>query len=142
MEVPQEVLTKKMESSFESIYDTFLHVASADNTWWQRIQLNEHIEPLPEATINDFKKLTEMMLKMSDQWVEWINNSEEKKFHHVMEYRNSKRESFKQPVYEILLHVFNHQTYHHGQIICMLRQQKIGKLPATDFVAYTRGIKK
>ncbi len=141
-EVPEEVLTKNMESSFGSIYKTLFHIASADNTWWQRIQLQEHIAPLSTELENDFGKLKEVMLKMSDQWVDWISNSGEAKLQHVMEYRNSKKEAFKQPVYEILLHIFNHHTYHHGQIICMLRQQHVGKLPATDFIAFTRKTKK
>ena len=38
----------------------------------------------------------------------------------------------------LALHVFNHSTYHNGQIVTMLRQLKIEKIPATDFIAWTR----
>lgn len=141
MEVPPDVLSNDMQSSFGSIGKTLFHVANADNIWWQRLHLKERVEPLPEEVANDFKKLSELMLKMSDQWVDWITNASELKLQHVIEYRNSRKEAFKQPVYEILLHVFNHQTYHHGQIICMLRQQHISKLPSTDLSAFTRGRK-
>ncbi len=141
-EVPEEVLSKDMKSSFGSIYKTLYHVANADNTWWQRLHLKEYAAPLPSEVETDLEKLSEMIIRMSDQWVEWVNKAGDVKLQHVIEYRNSKKEAFKQPVYEILLHVFNHQTYHHGQIICMLRQQHVAKLPATDFIAFTRGVKK
>ncbi|MDQ6763781.1 MAG: hypothetical protein M3015_14295, partial [Bacteroidota bacterium] len=52
--------------------------------------------------------------------------------------QNSKKEFFKQPVYEMLVQVFNHQTFHRGQLITMMRQNGIDKLPATDFIVYSR----
>jgi uncharacterized damage-inducible protein DinB len=35
--------------------------------------------------------------------------------------------SFQQPIYQMLLHVFNHGTYHRGQLINMLRQLGVYK---------------
>lgn len=141
-EVSGEVLKKDMGSSFASIQETLYHIANADNIWWQRIQLREHIIPLPEDLKDDLEKLGIEYLKMAGRWVQWIENSSDQKLQHTTEYRNSKREAFKQPVFEILLHVFNHQTYHHGQIITMLRQQKVDKLPSTDFSSFMRTKKK
>lgn len=140
--VNQDIIKKDMGSSFKSIYETLHHVASADNIWWQRLHLKERVDPLAEETNSDFGRLGNEYLKMADRWVQWIENATEQKLLHVIEYRNSKREAFKQPVFEILLHVFNHQTYHHGQIITMLRQQEIDKLPSTDFSTFTRTRKK
>ncbi len=37
------------------------------------------------------------------------------------------------------LHLFNRQTYHRGQIITRLRQNGIDKIPATDFIVFSRG---
>jgi len=49
-----------------------------------------------------------------------------------------KGEHFKQPIYKMLLHVFNHGTYHRGQIVNMLRQLGIEKIPQTDFIVWSR----
>jgi uncharacterized damage-inducible protein DinB len=37
-----------------------------------------------------------------------------------------------------LQHVFNHSTFHRGQLVTMLRQAGIAGIPRTDLVAYTR----
>ncbi|HMX78573.1 MAG TPA: DinB family protein, partial [Chitinophagaceae bacterium] len=57
---------------------------------------------------------------------------------HTIQYYNTKKENFKQPVWQIVLHVVNHSTYHRGQLINMLRQVGVEKLPHTDFIYWTR----
>jgi uncharacterized damage-inducible protein DinB len=57
---------------------------------------------------------------------------------HVFQYYNSKREYFKQPIFQMLLHVFNHGTYHRGQLVNMLRQLAVEKIPQTDFIVFSR----
>jgi len=42
------------------------------------------------------------------------------------------------PVYQMLQHVFNHATYHRGQLVTMLRQLGQDKIPDTDFYTYCR----
>ncbi|MGB3005447.1 MAG: DinB family protein [Chitinophagaceae bacterium] len=39
------------------------------------------------------------------------------------------------------MHVFNHAAYHRGQLINMLRQLGVKKLPATDFIIWSRNKK-
>jgi uncharacterized damage-inducible protein DinB len=41
-------------------------------------------------------------------------------------------------VYQILLHLANHNTYHRGQLVNMLRQLGVEKIPQTDFVVWSR----
>ena len=48
---------------------------------------------------------------------------------------------FKQPTWQMLLHVFNHGTYHRGQLVNMLRQLGVSRIPATDFALWSRGKK-
>jgi len=45
---------------------------------------------------------------------------------------------YKQPVCQMILHVFNHGTYHRGQLVNMLRQLGIEKIPQTDFIVWSR----
>jgi uncharacterized damage-inducible protein DinB len=43
--------------------------------------------------------------------------------------------------YEMLAHVFNHNTYHRGQLITMLRQVGVTDLPQTDLIFFYRQTK-
>jgi uncharacterized damage-inducible protein DinB len=38
----------------------------------------------------------------------------------------------------MLLHLFNHGTYHRGQLVTMLRELGIEKIPPTDFIVWSR----
>lgn len=136
--LPAEFLNQDMESSFRGINPTLFHLLTAETIWWQRIQLRENIVK-PEDTITaQFNIMSTEILKNCANWINLVEESNENKLQHVFLYYNSKRILNKQPLYQVLLHLFNHQTYHHGQIITMLRQLKVDKLPATDFIQFIR----
>ncbi len=137
-QLPVEIIHKNMSSSFESIYKTLFHMMEVESVWWQRLKLQEHVN-LPEKDPEEnFEGLSKKLLKSSQQWSNWVQEANEKNITHVFGYQNTHKEYFKQPVYEMLLHLFNHQTYHRGQIITMMRQNGIDKLPPTDFIAFSR----
>jgi len=55
----------------------------------------------------------------------------------VVAYKNIKGEPFQSPVWQIVLHIVNHASYHRGQITTMLRQ--LGHTPVpTDLIAFYR----
>jgi|ERR1017187_1420942 uncharacterized damage-inducible protein DinB len=141
VQVPEEVIQKDMKSSFSSIFNTVVHLLDVESIWWQRLKLQEHVEWPGKNFEGNFEALSGQILFFSRQWSEWVSNTNEVNLTHVFGYQNSKKEFFKQPVYEMLLHLFNHQTFHRGQIITMLRQNGIEKLPATDFIVFSRGKK-
>ena len=53
-------------------------------------------------------------------------------------YKSLKGIPFSQPLYQLLLHVFNHATYHRGQLVTILRQLDVQNIPQTDFIAWSR----
>ena len=77
-------------------------------------------------------------IKQSAELYEWVSKASDAALDHVFFYHNSKKEQFKQPVYQVLLHLFNHQTYHRGQLVTMFHQLGITNIPATDFIKYCR----
>lgn len=137
-QLPAEILFKEMHSSFGSIYHTFVHLMEVESVWWQRVKLQERVLWPGKDMEENFEKLTQQLLLLSKQWNEWIGEANENYFTHVFGYQNSKKEFFKQPVYEMLLQLFNHQTYHRGQIVTMMKQNGIDKIPATDFIVFSR----
>lgn len=129
---------QEIVSSFPSIYKTILHLLDAENIWWQRIKLQEKISR-PSLNFNgSMKDLRAEVTKQDKLWQEWISNINEHGLQHEFIYMNSKKERFKQPVFQMLLHLFNHSTYHRGQIVTMLRQLGVEKIPVTDFIEWSR----
>ena len=137
-ELPTDIIEKEMNSSFSSIFKTVIHLMDVESIWWQRLKLQEHVEWPGKTFDGNFESLSKELLILSKQWNDWIQNTNDANLTHVFAYHNSKKKYFKQPVYEALLHLFNHQSYHRGQIITMLRQNGIDKIPATDFIVFSR----
>ncbi len=132
------LLQQTVTSSFPGVIATFQHIWNAESIWWQRVKLQEHIQ-LPGNSINSsMKEVADGLLSQSKQWEEWVGKSTETVLEHVFAYYNSKKEYFKNPVWKTVLHIFNHSTYHRGQVVTILRQLQIEKIPLTDFIEYTR----
>ncbi len=132
-----EQINKEIISSFPSIYKTILHMMEVENVWWERIKLVEQTT-LPGWFNGNYQDLSKKLLQLSQQWLDWVNSTNEANISHVFAYQNTKKEQFKQPVYEVLLHLFNHQTYHRGQLVTMLRQLGVDKITPTDLIVFTR----
>lgn len=137
-QLPEEKQKQEVPSSFSSLYQTVLHVWSAESVWWQRMKLLERLYIPAESFSGDMKELSSQLLNQNRQWHEWIANANDHQLQHVFQYQNFKKEQFKQPIYQMLMHVFNHGTYHRGQLVNMLRQLGVEKVPGTDFIVWSR----
>ncbi len=123
-------------SSFDSLYKTVFHVWGAESLWLGRLNLapikitgdpfNESMEELSRA------------LKAIDQlWVEWVESKDDEQLTQKLHYHNLAGLAFVQSYDLLLHHIFNHSTYHNGQIVTMLRALGVTKIPGTDFAAWT-----
>jgi len=139
--LPEEKQIAGIPSSFSSLYKTVLHMLDAENIWWQRMKLSERIVVPSENFSGTMKDLSDTLLQQSKQWEEWIVASSDLSIQHVFQYQTFQGEQFKQPTWQMLLHVFNHGTYHRGQLINILRQLGVEKLPDTDFINWARNKK-
>lgn len=133
-----EQINQQIESSFSSIYKTLLHLYDVENVWWQRVKLDESWQWPSEAFTGSVLELGKNLLAQSKQWKEWVDIATEAALQHEFIYKNSKKDQFKQPVSEALHHLFNHQTYHRGQLVTMLRQVGVTTIPNTDLISFLR----
>jgi len=53
----------------------------------------------------------------------------------VIEYVDSRGDTFSQSIENILFHIINHSTYHRGQLITTLKQNRVVPI-ATDYILY------
>ena len=134
----EEQQQQEIISSFSSVQKTCLHTWDASAIWWQRLQKAEEII-VPSLSFHpSMKEIEKGLLQQNMQWIEWIRSATEGDLEYVLPYRNMKGDPFAQPVHEILLHLNNHGTYHRGQLVTMLRQLGVEKIPQTDYILYSR----
>ena len=136
--LPEEKAHAEVASSFPSIFKTVLHIWDAESVWWQRVKLQERII-MPSLEFNgNIQEASAGLMQQDLLWKNWVEHASDISLEHTIQYYNTKKENFKQPVWQIVLHVVNHSTYHRGQLINMLRQVGVEKLPHTDFIYWTR----
>src|SRR5687767_1374168 len=91
---------QQISSSFDSIFKTMMHLLDVESIWWQRLKLSEQVDWPGRTFTGDMNDLIKELARFSAQWEEWIKNASEVALTHVFAYQNSKKEHFKQPVYE------------------------------------------
>jgi len=138
LKLPEEQQTREITSSFPSLHLTVLHLWDAGSMWWQRLKLYENVIR-PSANFSGNTRDAVNALQHQDKlWESWVHNASGAALQHVFAYQNTRKELFKQPVHQMLLHLFNHSSYHRGQLITMLRQLNSDKIPNTDYIAWSR----
>lgn len=136
--LPEEKQVQEIKSSFPGFYKTVLHLWDAEAIWWQRMRLQERIIPPSEGFTGSLKEIISNLLQQNKLWQDWIVAAQEHALQHEFIYYNSRKEKFKQPVYQMLIHLFHHASFHRGQIVTLLRQVGVEKIPATDFIVWSR----
>jgi uncharacterized damage-inducible protein DinB len=138
LQLPAELQEQEVPSSFPGLKKTLLHMWDADSIWWQRMKLLEQIVRPSDGFSGSCEEAVKGLMAQGKAWHEWVLNAQQHMLDHEFIYQNTKREKFKQPVYQVLIHMFNHATYHRGQIVTMLNQLQVGNIPSTDFIAWSR----
>ena len=139
--LPEDKQLAHVPSSFTSLQDTLLHMWDAESIWWQRMKLHERFIRPSENFKGSCRDVINGLMSQSKLWENWVGNASDLTLDHVFQYRSNKTELIKMPVYQMLTHIFNHGTYHRGQLINMLRQLGLDKLPQTDFSIWVRAKK-
>jgi uncharacterized damage-inducible protein DinB len=131
-------LEQEITSSFPSIRQTVYHTWSAESIWLQRLQLAEQPIWLEDSFAGSFEDACADWQRASEGLIEFIERQfDERSFQHVFQYYTTDKQSRKLPVFTALNHVINHSTHHRGQIITMLRQVGVSKIPVTDLSVFT-----
>lgn len=132
-------LDAEMPSSFPTLRKTVAHLRAAEQMWMERLALAEAPVWLGEDVGAHFDDLCTQWLAASDDLVRFA----EKQYNdtallHVVEYRDLKKTLHKTPVLAVLQHIFNHSTYHRGQLVTMMRAAGETTIPCTDLILFVR----
>lgn len=116
--LPAADFTKETVSSFPSVRDTLVHVLSADVVWAARLDGRSPGAHLPAGEFPDLAALRARWVQADlDLRAAVIRNPAR-----TVVYRTFNGAEYRQPLWQIVQHVVNHQTYHFGQVATMLRQ--------------------
>lgn len=130
--------TKTVNSSFPSLHKTLLHMWDADSIWWQRMEGADNIKVPSKYFQEDTIELVSRLVLQNEAWSAKVNDLDADALARTFSYTNLKGDQFVQPLYQVVLHICNHGTYHRGQLVTMLRTLGVREIPQTDFVHWAR----
>lgn len=131
----EEMLKRNLGNSFSSVHDTLAHIFGAEWIWLERWN-GRAAKALPGG--NDFAGLDELKLKWAElhrDQNQFLANLAPERLDQPLSYINTKGVPFTYPLWQMMVHVVNHSSYHRGQITTMLRQMKAAPV-VTDFLDY------
>jgi uncharacterized damage-inducible protein DinB len=117
----------------QQILRLFSHILSAQTIWLQR--LNNQPNLTNAWQVLGVEECKMQMQKNHEELFELLHKIDD--FNHKITYQNTKGEYFENSIYQILTHLFNHSSYHRGQIVFCLKNYT-QELPVTDWIFYLR----
>ena len=128
---------QRIESSFPSVRDTLAHIYGAEWIWLERFQGRSPSGLPASAEFTDVGSLRQHWLEHEEQLLNFVRGLTQADLECDMEYKTLKFSVYRNPLWQSLLHVINHGTYHRGQVTTMLRQ--LGAQPIlTDLMHFYR----
>lgn len=142
-----EERAKDRGAFFGSILGTLNHILVGDTIWLKRFATHpscrtslREVNGLPNPSslnqilFEDFAALSEQRVWLDSQIIHWVDELAEDDLDRVLSYHTTKGIPVSKRFSSLVLHFFNHQTHHRGQVSALLSQagQDVG---VTDLLA-------
>lgn len=126
-----EQLKTEVGGSFGSLFETLAHMYSAEDIWLSRWQGIEGVGFTSGDAFADFSDL-EAKWKLKEEELSVFLKSADVNEVHTISYGENR---YLFPLWELVLHLIDHSSFHRGQVVNMLRDA--GQVPPkTNFIHY------
>lgn len=129
----------KISCSHGSLRGILVHLLSAERIW--RLRCQQGISPNQFIDESLFLMPTALWKRFRDeqaQMREYLSTLDSNTLESIVTYKTTKGEAFKNALWQILVHLFNHGTHHRSEIAEILT--RYGRSPGDlDFITYLRG---
>lgn len=124
----------QLQETDEKSLEIMAHILLVQMVWYSRIAGIADTPIWAKKTLEQCREMYTVNNKILSPFMSQLTDDSLKK---EVEYKNTKGQKFTNTVTQILTHMFNHSTYHRGQIVERLKG-KIPQMPVTDFIAFMR----
>ena len=131
--LPHEDVMKDMKSSHASIHGTILHQAFAEQLWLDRWTGVPVINPMTAADAPTIAALRKFWEQTGYDGAKFFGTLTDQKLQAPLTYTNVAGQKTTLPLWQSVLHVVDHSTYHRGQVVALLRQ--LGHTPPSTGMA-------
>jgi uncharacterized damage-inducible protein DinB len=136
--ISDEQWNQHIISSFNSIQETVLHIISAETAWFERLEKKEKVAWLQMEFKGSKDEHIALWKQSSKRLKNFIVSFDESKMNELLNFKRFNGEENSLAYYQVFAHVFNHSTYHRGQVVTMLRQAGFTAVQSTDLLGFYR----
>ncbi|MGO9317161.1 MAG: DinB family protein [Terracidiphilus sp.] len=128
-----EQFLRPIGGSFPSLRDTLAHMVAVEWLWLERWKGRS---PETLILVGDFPDLEAVVKRwnaVEREMREYLAGLDEEALARLLAYINFQGEKWSYPLWEMIAHVMNHQSYHRGQVATLLRMLGV-QPPHVDFL--------
>lgn len=126
---------RNLGNSFSSVRDTLAHILGAEWIWLERWHGRSPVALLSAADFTSTQSLEAGWQTVESERSRFIEALTPARLQGEIAYTNRRGERYAYPLWQQMVHVVNHSTYHRGQITTLLRQLG-AEAVATDLLEY------
>ncbi len=117
-----EQFTQPMGNSFGSLRDTLVHLLQVEWIWLERWNDRAPRVWPSDAEFTSLAILSERWNHIERVMWEFLNRIREQDLQRKLTYVNFAGETWTYALWQMMIHVITHQSYHRGQVTTLLRQ--------------------
>jgi uncharacterized damage-inducible protein DinB len=137
LELPEELYRADVGVFFRSLHGTLNHLLLTDRLWLTRLTgVGQQPKRLDEILYHDRLALARARLAEDERLVAVIGNYDDAVLVRPHAYQTTSGMPQEQPLSDILLHIFNHQTHHRGQAHACLSITAKREPPPLDLLMF------
>ena len=139
LELSEEQQRREFDVAHKTLLGTLEHIFFADRIWFARtVDARVISGGFGEFAPGD--TLVTAWPTLHKRWEDWASALSHQDILRNVDYKDLKGNPYRNPVWQIVLHVVNHATLHRGQAMSLLRQLGVAP-PPTDLIFYYRETK-
>ena len=137
--LPEGEATRHRPSLFKNILNTLNHPLVTDRMWWAHMHKESHPhKALNEVLYGDFEKLAAAREEMDQRLIDYVYKLSQDDADEQIDFTLLSGAKGRMNRRMILMHIFNHNTYHRGFVVETFCQVPVA-LPLIDIPIFIRG---
>jgi uncharacterized damage-inducible protein DinB len=137
--LPDEQYRRNVGAFFSSLHGTLNHLLVADRIWMRRFTGEGEAPTRLNAILHDDLPSLEVARKAEDaRIIRYVGELTEEGLSQDIDYATTTGARYRNPLKDLLTHLFNHQTHHRGQAHTILSVLGVREPPPLDLMVMLR----
>lgn len=123
--LPWEELTKNREASWHSLRNIFIHTLNATDYWLDVLERTKKYDRRPFDQYTSIEDIHQHMQEVEERLHRYLDGISPSKLKEKFSVKNDEGKTVEPTAEDILIHVFEEEVHHRGELIALLWQMGV-----------------